>query len=159
VPKRWFRKADPDALVVRAGSPVKRDVYKAATAGVTGITAFGALAVTGAVAGTAAHDKALQDAAKAAATPPPAAPTTAAQAAPKRRPHRTIVHTKVVHAASTPTVTRPATGGTVTSHATSSTTTHTSTVTHAAPKPAPAPAPAPKPAPKPAPAPAPSSGS
>ena len=154
MPKPWFRKADPDALVVRAGSPVKRDVYKAATAGFTGVTAFGALAVTGVVAGTAAHDKALQDAAKAAT--PPAAPVTTPQAAAKRRPHRTVVRTRVVHAASTA-VTRPATGGTVTSHTTSATShTSTSTVTHHS---APAPAPAPAPKPKPAPAPAPSSGS
>ena len=80
MPRRWFRKADPDALVVRAGSPVKRDVYKAATAGFTGVTAFGALAVTGVVAGTAAHDNALQDAANAAV--PPAAPFTPPHAPP-----------------------------------------------------------------------------
>jgi hypothetical protein len=151
----WNRSPE-QPLLSRAGSTVKRDVYKAAAAGVTGLTAFGALAVTGTVAGAAAHEKALQDAQK--AVPP--APAPAPQVVEKRRRHRTVVHTRVVHEASAPAVTRPATGGTVTTHtSTAGTPSHSSgsTVTHAAPKPAPAPAP--KPAPKPAPAPAPSSGS
>lgn len=161
MPKPWSRKADPDLLVVRPGSTVKRDIFKAATVGATGFTAFGALAVTGAVAGTAAHQKALEDAAKPA--PPAAAPAATAPVVQKRRAHRTVVRTKVVHAASTVGVARPTTGGTVVSHSAPSTTSHSSsssgssTTTHSAPKPAPAPQPAP--APKPKPAPAPSSGS
>ena len=161
MPTFWHRNrtTTEPVLAPRTGSPVKRDVHKAATAGVTGLTAFGALAVTGAVAGVAAHDKAVQDAQK---VVPPAAP--APQVVEKRRPHRTVVRTRVVHQASAPAVVRPATGGTV-SAAAPTHVSSTSTVTHAAPKPAPrpapkpAPAPAPKPAPKPAPAPAPSSGS
>jgi hypothetical protein len=156
VPTSWpWNRSSEQPLVSRTGSTVKRDVYKAAAAGVTGLTAFGALAVTGTVAGAAAHEKALQDAQKVVPPAPPAAP----QVVEKRRRHHTVVRTRVVHEASAPTVARPATGGTVST----STSTHSSgsTVTHAAPKPAPkpAPAPAPKPAPKPAPAPAPSSGS
>ena len=146
----WNRSPE-QPLVSRAGSTVKRDVYKAAAAGVTGLTAFGALAVTGTVAGAAAHEKALQDAQKVVPPTPPAP-----QVVEKRRRHRTVVRTRVVHEASAPAVTRPATGGTVSAH--TSTATHTSsgsTATHATPRPAPAP----KPAPKPAPAPAPSSGS
>ena len=159
MPKLWSRnrdagiEADLRALEVRPGSTAKRDAYKAATAGLTGLTAFGALAVTGAVAGAAAHQKSIEDAVRAAAQPPVPAPSAVAQ----RRPHRTVVRTRVVHEVSTPTVTRPSTGGTV-----STTSSHPTTVTHAAPAPKAAPAPAPKTAPKPAPKPAssaPSSGS
>lgn len=145
----WSRKADQRTLVVTSGSTVKRDVYKAATAGLTGMTAFGALAVTGAVAGSAAHQKALDDASNAAQ---PAAPTTP-QVVTERRPHRTVVRTRVVHAASGGTVARPGSGGAVSSHASSggssshASTSHSggsTTTTHTAPKPA---APAPPPAP------------
>jgi len=153
VPKPWSRnrerriEADLRALEVRPGSTAKRDAYKVATAGLTGLTAFGALAVTGAVAGAAAHQKSIEDAARAAAQPPVPAPSAVAQ----RRPHHTVVRTRVVHEVSTPTVARPGTGGTV-----AASSSHT-TVTQAVPKAAPqaAPRPAPRPAPKPAPAPAP----
>ena len=157
--KLWSRnrdgriEADLRALSVRAGSTAKRDAYKVATAGLTGLTAFGALAVTGAVAGAAAHQKAVDDAARGAeAQAPLPAPVVE-----KRRRHRTVVRTKVVHEVSAANIARPGTGGTV-----SSTTSHTSTVTHAAPAAKPAPAPRPAPAPKPAPkstSSAPSSGS
>ena len=135
-----------DPLLVHAGSARKRDVYKVATAGLTGITAFGALAVTGAVAGTAARDKAVQDATRNVQPPAQAAPVA------KRRKHRTIVRTNVVHAVSGTGVTRTGAGGTVRSQTTSgsSTVSHSAPATHAAP--------APKPA-APASAPAPSSGS
>ncbi len=138
----WSRKrkgAEHD-LVVRAGSTVKRDVYKATTAGVTGVTAFGALAVTGAIAGTAAHTQALKEQDQAA---PPATPTSVVVE--KRRKHRTVVQTRVVHEASTA-VARPATGGTVhysSSSSSGSSGSHSSGgsggATHSAPKPAPAP--------------------
>jgi len=138
---------EKDPLLVHAGSARKRDAYKVATAGLTGITAFGALAVTGVVAGTAAHDKAVQDATESVRPPAQAAPVVA-----KRRKHRTIVRTTVVHAVSGTGVTSTGTGGTVRSPATSGsgTVSHSAPATHAAP--------APKPA-APAPAPAPSSGS
>lgn len=139
------RNTEQSDLAVKPGSALKRDVYKAATAGLTGVTAFGALAVTGAVAGTAAHAKALDDAGKVA---PPAAATP--EVVTKRRAHRTVVRTRIVHAASSGAVASPGTGGTVSSSSTSHSSGHTST--YSAPKPA-----APKPAPKPAPAP--SSGS
>lgn len=96
-------------LLVRTGSARKRDAYKAATAGVTGITAFGALAVTGAVAGTAAHQQAQDQADP--VVQPPVPPAT--QVVEKRRKHRTIVKTRVVHQASSGTVTRTGSGGTV----------------------------------------------
>lgn len=96
-------------LVARTGSTRKRDAYKAATAGVTGITAFGALAVTGAVAGTAAHQQAQDE--PEAALQPPVPPAT--QVVEKRRKHRTVVRTRVVHEASGSTVTRTGSGGTV----------------------------------------------
>jgi hypothetical protein len=151
-----FSRRDRDPLRVVAGSPRKRDFYKVATAGFTGVTAFGALTVTGAVAGAAAHQKALDDAAK--PVQPPAPPV--AQVVTRKRPHHTVVRTKVVHAVSVG-VARPSSGGVVRSSTSSSS--HSSsgggaTVTHSAPAPKPA---APKPAaPKPAaPAPAPSSGS
>jgi len=143
VAKRWSRKAPEQPLDVRRGSTVKRDAYKAATAGLTGVTAFAALAVTGAVAGAAAHQKAAQDAAKARPTPPPAG-----QAVAKRRVHRTVVRTRVVHVVSSGGVARPTTGGTLTTPRTS---THTSSSAGSSTTPT-----APKPA---APAPAPSSGS
>lgn len=141
----------PDAaenpLVVRPGSTLKRDVYRAATAGVTGVTAFGALAVTGVVAGAAAHQQKVDEAAKA------AQPAPATQVAPQRRKHRTIVKTRVVHIVSRPGVTQTGSGGTIRSSGSSGsgTTSHSSgDGAQSAPKPA---------APKPAPAPAPSSGS
>jgi hypothetical protein len=141
------RNAEQSALTIRPGSTVKRDVYKAATAGVTGVTAFGALAVTGAVAGTAAHDQAAKDKEVA----PPALP--AVQVVTQRRKHRTVVRTRVVHAVSTGGVASTGSGGVV--RASSSGSSHSSgggsTATHSAPQPA-----APKPA---APKPAPSSGS
>lgn len=154
---RSTRSADPEPgvppeLRVRPGSPLKRDAYKLATAGLTGITAFGALAVTGAVAGAAAHQKAEDDAARAVQPPAPAT-----QVVTKRRPHRTVVRTRIVHQASASTVTGPGTGGTVRA-STPVSSTHSSG-SSSAPKMA-APKPAPKPAPKhAAPAPAPSSGS
>lgn len=133
-------------LVVRPGSAVKRDVYKAATAGLTGITAFGALAVTGGVAGVAAHQKALEDAAT------PAQPAVTPQVVVKRRKHRTVIRTRIVHEASAAAVARPATGGSVSSGFSGSThasggSSHSSgsgggSATHSAPRPA-APAPAP----------------
>jgi len=154
VPEIWSRigrtftgRRQRDPLLVRKGSTRKRDAYKTATAGVTGITAFGALAVTGAVAGTAAHNQAEKQADNA----QPAAP--AVQVVSKRRKHRTVVRTRVVHAVSTA-VSRPASGGTVSSSSYSSSGSHSSTnhssggssgggsATHSAPKPA-APAPAP----------------
>jgi uncharacterized membrane protein YgcG len=153
VPELWSRigkiltgRRQRDPLLVRTGSTRKRDAYKTATAGVTGITAFGALAVTGAVAGTAAHNQAE----KQADTAQPAAP--AVQVVTKRRKHRTVVRTRVVHAVSTA-VSRPATGGTVSSSSYGSSSSHSSgghtsggssggSTTHSAPKPA-APAPAP----------------
>ena len=157
MPKTWpFTSRSKDPLQVKPGSTLRRDVYKAATAGFTGVTAFGALAVTGAVAGTAAHDKAVQDAAREAAARAQAAPSP--QAAPVvtlRRAHRTVVHTKVLHEVSASGVTRPTTGGTVTRRPSSSTVTRT-TVTHTAPRPVAKPAP--KSAPKSS-TPAPSSGS
>jgi len=104
---RTYQQRDP--LIVRTGSARKRDVYKVATAGVTGITAFGALAVTGAVAGTAAHQQAVRDADKAQPAPP------ATQVVTKRRPHRTIVRTRVVHAVSGSSAAQPGSGGTVSS--------------------------------------------
>jgi hypothetical protein len=146
----WSRKrsTEQSALTVRPGSTLKRDVYKAATAGVTGVTAFGALAVTGAVAGTAAHDQAAK---KQEVAPP--APAT--QVVSKRRKHRTVVRTRVVHAVSYAGAASSGSGGIVRSSSSGSTS-HSSgggsTATHSAPKPAPAPKPA-------APKPAPSSGS
>lgn len=135
---RADRQRDP--LIVRTGSTRKRDVYKVATAGVTGITAFGALAVTGAVAGTAAHQQAVRDADKAQPAPP------ATQVVTKRRPHRTIVRTRVVHAVSGSSAAQPGSGGTVSSSSSgsgqSSSGSSGSGSGHSAPKP-PAPAPAP----------------
>jgi len=148
VPEIWSRirralgRADRqrDPLIVRTGSTRKRDVYKAATAGVTGITAFGALAVTGAVAGTAAHQQAVRDADKAQPTPP------ATQVVTKRRPHRTIIRTRVVHAVSGSSAAQPGSGGTVSSSSSGSGQSSSggsgSGSGHSAPKP-PAPAPAP----------------
>jgi hypothetical protein len=148
VPEIWSRigrtftsRRQRDPLRVRKGSARKRDAYKTATAGVTGLTAFGALAVTGAVAGTAAH----QQAEKQRDTVQPQTP--AVQVVTKRRKHRTVVRTQVVHAVST-SVSRPASGGTVTGSSSGSSTSHSSggssggSSTHSAPKPA-APAPAP----------------
>lgn len=108
--RSWIRPGSRRSpLLVRTGSTRKRDAYKAATAGVTGITAFGALAVTGAVAGAAAHQQA-QDQAEP-VVQPPVPPTT--QVVEKRRKHRTVVQTRVVHQASGGTVTRTGSGGTV----------------------------------------------
>lgn len=98
------RNAEQSALTVHPGSTVKRDVYKAATAGLTGVAAFGALAVTGAVAGTAAHDQAPTDEQ---AAPQPA------QVVTKRRKHRTVVRTRVVHAVSSGGVSSAGSGGVV----------------------------------------------
>lgn len=145
MPPMWSRPRH-EPLAVHSGSAVKRDVYKVATAGLTGVTAFGALAVTGVVAGTAAREKALQDAQQ--KTAQPAAPAT--QVVTKRRKHRTVVRTRVVHAASTGaastgtggTISRPSSGGGTSSGG------HSSggggTTTHSSPKPA---APNPPPAP------------
>jgi hypothetical protein len=145
----WSRSRDSDAgLEVTSGSTLRRDVYKAVTAGFTGITAFGALAVTGAVAGTAAHQKAAGDAAGPPPTTPPAPTVT------KRRPHRTIVRTEIVHVVSGNGVARASTGGTVSSSGAAGSASHSSTAGHSASAPRPAAAPAPKPAPA-----APSSGS
>lgn len=87
-------------------STSKRDFYKVATAGITGVAAFGTLTATGAFAGMAAgeHAAKLQ-----AATPAPTQPVVVAQP----RPHRTEVHTRIVHAASTGAVVAPAPGGAI----------------------------------------------
>jgi hypothetical protein len=145
VAESWPPESHPDDLVVRAGSTVKRDAYKAAAAGLTGVTAFGALAVTGTVAGTAAHEQALRDSAR------PAQPAAPPQVVLERRKHRTGVRPRVVHEASSAGSARPSTGGGLSG---GSTATHQSSgsVPHSAPRPRPA-------APAPAPAPAPSSGS
>ena len=42
----FARRTRRDPLVLTVGSTRKRDVYKSATAGITGITAFGALAIS-----------------------------------------------------------------------------------------------------------------
>lgn len=140
----FARRRERDPLLVVSGSTRKRDVYKVATAGLTGVTAFGALAVTGVVAGAAAHQRAEEDAAK--AVPPPAAPV--AQVVTKKRPHHTVVRTRIVHATSVG-VARPSTGGVVrtpsssSSHSSSGSSGGSSGSTaHSAPRP-PAPAPAP----------------
>jgi len=147
-PKIWRRnRQDAEVLPIRRGSAVKRDVYKAATAGFTGFTAFGALAVTGAVAGVAAHQQALDQARKDAVRPP--VTPAPAQVVTKRRKHRKVIRTQVVHAVSTVGVASTGSGGTITRSSTSSVTHHYTSTSHSAPKPAP----------KPAPAPAPSSGS
>jgi hypothetical protein len=138
------RSAERSALTIRPGSTVKRDVFKAATAGATGVTAFGALAVTGAVAGTAAHDQAAKE-----KVAPPAPP--AVQVVTKRRKHRTVVRTRVLHAVSASSVTSTGSGGYVRPRSSGGSSTHSSgggsTATHSAPRPAPKPAPKPKPAP------------
>lgn len=133
-------------LLVRTGSTRKRDAYKAATAGVTGITAFGALAVTGAVAGTAAHQQAQDQADP--VVQPPAPPVT--QVIDKRRKHRTVVQTRVVRRASGSTVASTGSGGTVRSGSSSGSASGSAGSGQGSAPSAPRP---------PAPAPAPSSGS
>ena len=155
-------------------TPARRDLYKAATATVTGLVAFVSVAGTGYAAGAIAQQQAgqqedkqeQQDAAVAAPVQEPEVRTVA-----RRRPHRTVVRTEVVHRASTA-VAAVATGGNVTSAGTantptrsystssSSSSTRSAAPSRSAPQPAPKAAqPAPKPAPKPATKPAPSSGS
>jgi len=125
-----------------------RDRYKNLVALLTGAATFGTVAATGAVTGIAAHDSALRDRARAEAdafrtASARAAAVRARQRIPwsplvtvlKNRPHRTVVHTVVVHRVSRPGVASVGAG---------------------APVSAP---PARAPAPPPAPAPAPSSGS
>lgn len=94
-------------LSVRPGSTLRRDVYKTIVAAVTGLTAFGALAVTGAVAGTAAHDQALKQREQGA----PQNATSPQTVLAERRTHETIVSTRVVREVSGTSVTRTGAGG------------------------------------------------
>jgi hypothetical protein len=134
-----------------------RDRYKNFVALLGGLAAFGTVAGTGAAAGLAAHDSEVRDQeqqrerAEAAA----ARAAVAMLSQPVRqitvirtRPSRTVVHTRVVHAASAPGSATPATGGTVAGAPYPSTTgssSGSSQAVSAAPPPAPAPAPAPAP--------------
>ncbi len=125
-------------------TPGKRDLYKAATATMTGVVAFGALAGTGYASGVVAHQYDLdqqlkkQQQAGAAAGAQQPTPTTVA----RRRPHRTIVHTQVIQRATTG-VTRVGSGGTITSTAPARTSSASTTRVKRPAAPAPAPPAAP----------------
>lgn len=146
-------------------TPGRRDLYKAATAVLTGLAAFGSLAGTGYAAGAIARQQDLGD--KDEQQSPTPAATVAAPATPvttvaKRRPYRTVVRTDVVHRVSTNaasvgtggTISATATGGSRIGSGSASSSSSSGGGGHAAPRP-----PAQAPAPAPRPAPAPSSGS
>lgn len=157
-------------------TPGKRDFYLSLTATLTGVAAFGSLAGTGYVVGSVTHKQNLEQQRHdegATATSATAAPRSAKPPVLtilKRRPHRTVVQTQVIHRA--PVSVSVGSGGTVSSAATTSQSgssgysgstggggsSSNGTNAHAA-NPAPRPAAQPKPAPRPAPKPAPSAGS
>lgn len=135
----------------RPVTPGARTGFRFLTAGVTGLATFGALTATGAVAGEAARTFEQQQAEKQAAET--AAREAARRAAipkvvvvDKRRPHKTVVRTRVV----------PNTGRVSTTPGTGGSVRPSSPVRSAPPAHQSAPAPA---APPPPPPPAPSSGS
>lgn len=134
-------------------SPGARTGFQFLTAGITGLATFGAITTTGAVVGEAASDfndeqarrQAAQDAAQEAARRA-ALPTVVVVQ--KRRPHKTVVRTRVATSPGQIAVT-PGSGGTVRRPPTTA-------AQSSGPGPAPAAA---APAPAAPPAPAPSSGS
>lgn len=140
----WSRMRNPQepTLTVHAGSTRKRDTYKAAAAGLTGVTAFGALTVTGAVAGAVAHEAAVKKHHEVQAS--------TIQAVPRRRAYRTVVRTRIVHMVSTSGVGAPGSGGLVSTwsgnagsgNSNGSAAAYTPRQAPAAPRPAPPPAPA-----------------
>ncbi len=167
----------------RRHTPGKRDLYTSLTAALTGVAVFGSLAGTGYAVGAIAHQHDLEQQRRDDAAATAAAATAQGAPAPaqvrtivKRRPHRTVVHTQVIHRA--PVSVSVGSGGTISSSASSSYpasstssgstrstggssshTTSSTQVTNPAPRPAAQPKPAAAPQPAPKPAPAPSSGS
>ena len=91
-----------------AYTPRTRDRYRLLVSAVSGLTTVGVVAATGAVTGLAAEQTARRDAARAQAAGMPATPTRTANREPhravvwKRRPHRTVVSTRVIQQASSP---------------------------------------------------------
>ena len=143
-----------------AYTPRTRDRYRLLVSAVSGLTTVGVVAATGAVTGLAAEQTARRDAARAQAAGMPATPTRTATREThravvwKRRPHRTVVSTRVIQQASsalelggsTPALPGPSPGGTPPG----------SPSPHPGPAPTPTTAPSPQPPP---PTPAPPSGS
>lgn len=146
-----------------------RDRYKTLAALSTGVVVFGTVTATGAVTGLAAHETSLRDqaqqeqqarqAAKESAAYQRKLYRNAARVDPgtvtieRSRPHRTVVHTRVVHQAGAPGVAQVGGGAPVTSAPTTTGSAGSSGGSSTAALPPPAP---PPPPPKP---PAPSSGS
>jgi hypothetical protein len=118
-----------------------RDRYRNGTAILTGLATFGAIAATGAVtsvvAGQTAQDRAQQG-------QPPTQKAARLGSEARRRPHKVVVRTTVVHRVSTPSAGTVGSGGSVSSYGDTSSYTPASR-THAAPQSSPGVAPAPAP--------------
>lgn len=100
----------------RPVTPKLRDGFQVATAALTGVATFGALAGTGLLAGEMANSYQEEQADRAEAAAQAAGQVDpVAQVIEKRRPHRTVVKTTVVDRVSATGYTAPGPGGTVTS--------------------------------------------